>query len=155
MPIVTQTDKRTGITYAYDTTYYWDKEKQQSRSKRVCVGKVGPETGDIVPTRGRAKKGSESTSGKPAKTVKHLLEDLGILGFGKTKFVMGRGFYSEDNINGLYRDHIKFLVGTKLSLKFIRKHLDEVYDDIRMFVNFDESINTYGYTVSAQWEYTQ
>ena len=32
------------------------------------MGKVGPETGDIVPTRGRAKKGSESTSGKPAKT---------------------------------------------------------------------------------------
>ena len=90
-----------------------------------------------------------------SKTVKHLLEDLDILGFGKTKFVMDRGFYSEDNINGLYRDHIKFLVGTKLSLKFIRKHLDEVYDDIRMFVNFDESINTYGYTVSVQWEYTQ
>ena len=324
MSIVTQTDKRTGITYAYDTTYYWDKEKRQSRSKRICVGKIDPETGDIVPTRGRAKKGSKSASGKPAKTgpkpfvetrhlyygatyllnefanelglaadlrqcfpetykqllsvafylilednnplyrfekwhlthkhpygesitsprsselfasitddqvnklfrlqgrrrvedeywaydstsissysetlaqiqygknkeddqlpqlnlllvfgeesglpfyyrklagnipdsktVKHLLEDLDILGFGKTKFVMDRGFYSEDNINGLYRDHIKFLVGTKLSLKFIRKHLDEVYDDIRMFVNFDESINTYGYTVSAQWEYTQ
>ena len=255
MSIVTQTDKRTGITYAYDTTYYWDKEKQQSRSKRVCVGKVDPETGDIVPTRGRAKKGSKSTSGKSvktgpkpfvetrhlyygatyllnefanelgltadlrqcfpetykqllsvvfylilednnplyrfekwhlthkhpygeditsprsselfasitdnqvnkffrlqgkrrvnlpqlnlllvfgeksglpfyyrklagnipdSKTVKHLLEDLDILGFGKTKFVMDRGFYSEDNINGLYREHIKFLVGTKLSLK--------------------------------------
>ena len=324
MSIVTQTDKRTGITYAYDTTYYWDKEKRQSRSKRICVGKIDPETGDIVPTRGRAKKGSKSADGKPAKTgpkpfvetrhlyygatyllnefanelglaadlrqcfpetykqllsvafylilednnplyrfekwhlthkhpygesitsprsselfasitddqvnkffrlqgrrrvedeywaydstsissysetlaqiqygknkeddqlpqlnlllvfgeesglpfyyrklagnipdsktVKHLLEDLDILGFGKTKFVMDRGFYSEDNINGLYRDHIKFLVGAKLSLKFIRKHLDEVYEDIRMFVNFDESINTYGYTVSAQWEYTQ
>lgn len=324
MSIVTQTDKRTGITYAYDTTYYWDKEKRQSRSKRICVGKIDPETGDIVPTRGRAKKGSKSADGKLAKTgpkpfvetrhlyygatyllnefanelglaadlrqcfpetykqllsvafylilednnplyrfekwhlthkhpygesitsprsselfasitddqvnkffrlqgrrrvedeywaydstsissysetlaqiqygknkeddqlpqlnlllvfgeesglpfyyrklagnipdsktVKHLLEDLDILGFGKTKFVMDRGFYSEDNINGLYRDHIKFLIGAKLSLKFIRKHLDEVYDDIRMFVNFDESINTYGYTVSAQWEYTQ
>lgn len=68
MSIVTQTDKRTGITYAYDTTYYWDKEKRQSRSKRICVGKIDPETGDIVPTRGRAKKGSKSASGKPAKT---------------------------------------------------------------------------------------
>ena len=38
-----------------------------------------------------------------SKTVKHLLEDLDILGFGKTKFVMDRGFYSENNINGLYR----------------------------------------------------
>lgn len=37
-----------------------------------------------------------------SKTVKHLLENLDILGFGKTKFVMDSGFYSEENINGLY-----------------------------------------------------
>ena len=90
-----------------------------------------------------------------SKTVKHLLEDLDILGFHKTKFVMDRGFYSEDNINGLYKEHIKFLVGTKLSLKFVRKHLDEIYDDVRMFVNYDEGINTYGYTVTSDWDYTQ
>ena len=29
MAIVTQTDKRTGITYAYETQYHWDKEKKQ------------------------------------------------------------------------------------------------------------------------------
>lgn len=325
MAIVTQTDKKTGITYAYETTYYWDKEKQQSRSKRTCVGKVDPATGDIIPTRGRAKKRDPKTpkilpaktgpkpftasrrlyfgatyllesfadeigltsdlkscfpdtykkllsvafflilednnplyrfekwnlthkhpygqdiasprsselfsgitddqitrflrlqakrrvedeywaydsssissysetlnqvqwgrnkendrlpqinlllvfgekSGLPfyyrklagnipdSKTVKHLLEDLDILGFGKTKFVMDRGFYSEDNINGLYREHVKFLVGAKLSLKFITKNLDDVYDDIRMFTNFDESISTYGYTVTSEWDYSQ
>ena len=38
MAIVTQTNKRTGITYAYETQYHWDKEKKQSRSKLVCVG---------------------------------------------------------------------------------------------------------------------
>ena len=59
MAIVTQTDKRTGITYAYETQYHWDKEKKQSRSKRVCVGKVDPATGKIIPTRGRAKKHEE------------------------------------------------------------------------------------------------
>ena len=317
-------DKRTGITYAYETQYYWDKEKQQSRAKRVCVGKVDPVTNEIIPTRGRSKKketpsnhpvskrGSRSfcetkhlyygatylfdkladelglaadlklcfpdsykkllsiayylilednnplyrfekwnhthkhpygadicsprsseffssitdeqinkffrlqgkrrvedeywaydstsissysetlsqvqygknkeddklpqlnlllvfgeESGLPfyyrklagnipdSKTVKHLLQDLDILGFGKTKFVMDRGFYSEDNINGLYREHVKFLVGVKLSLKFIKKNLDVIYDDIRMFTNYDESIETYGYTVQAEWDYTQ
>ncbi len=66
-----------------------------------------------------------------------------------------RGFYSEDNINGLYREHVKFLVGARLSLKFIRKNLDDAYDDIRMFTNYDEVISTYGYTVSAEWDYTQ
>ena len=68
---------------------------------------------------------------------------------------MDRGFYSENNINALYREHIKFLVGTKLSLRFIKKNLDEVYDDIRMFYNYEEGSNTYGYTVSTQWDYTQ
>ena len=324
MAIVTQTDKRTGITYAYETQYYWDKEKQQSRAKRVCVGKVDPVTNEIIPTRGRSKKketpsnrpvlkrGSRSfcetkhlyygatylfdkladelglvadlklcfpdsykkllsiayylilednnplyrfekwnhthkhpygadicsprsseffssitdeqinkffrlqgkrrvedeywaydstsissysetlaqvqygknkeddklpqlnlllvfgeESGLPfyyrklagnipdSKTVKHLLQDLDILGFGKTKFVMDRGFYSEDNINGLYREHVKFLVGVKLSLKFIKKNLDVIYDDIRMFTNYDESIETYGYMVQTEWDYTQ
>lgn len=325
MTVITQTDKRSGITYAYETEYYWDKTKKQSRSKRVCIGKVDPISGEIVPTRGRAKKGeikalksspsktgpkpfteskhlyygatylletfsdsigltsdlkqcfpdtykkllsiafflilednnplyrfekwnlthkhpygqditsprsselfasitddqvmkflrlqakrrvedeywaydsssissySETlnqvqwgknkeddklpqinlllvfgeTSGLPfyyrklagnipdSKTVKHLLEDLDILGFGRTKFVMDRGFYSENNINGLYKAHVKFLVGVRLSLKFIRKHLDEVYDDIRMFTNYDESVNTYGCTVSTEWDYTQ
>ena len=324
MAIVTQTDKRTGITYAYETQYYWDKEKQQSRAKRVCVGKVDPATNEIVPTRGRVKKKEEPAdnkvskrgpktfgetkhlyygatylfdrladelglttdlkqcfpdsykkllsiayylilednnplyrfekwnfthkhpygadissprsseffssitdeqinkffklqgrrrvedeywaydstsissysetlaqiqygknkeddklpqlnlllvfgeeSGLPfyyrklagnipdSKTVKHLLEDLDILGFGKTKFVMDRGFYSEDNINGLYREHVKFLVGVKLSLKFIKSNLDAIYDDIRMFTNYDESIETYGYTVQTEWDYTQ
>ena len=324
MAIVTQTDKRTGITYAYETQYYWDKEKQQSRAKRVCVGKVDPVTNEIIPTRGRSKK-KETTSNLPvskrgsrsfyetkhlyygatylfdkladelglvadlklcfpgsykkllsiayylilednnplyrfekwnhthkhpygadicsprsseffssitdeqinkffrlqgkrrvedeywaydstsissysetlaqvqygknkeddklpqlnlllvfgeesglpfyyrklagnipdSKTVKHLLEDLDILGFGKTKFVMDRGFYSEDNINGLYREHVKFLVGVKLSLKFIKSNLDAIYDDIRMFTNYDESIETYGYTVQTEWDYTQ
>ena len=43
---------------------------------------------------------------------------LGLYAFGKTKFVMDRGFYSEDNINGLYKEHVKFLVGVKLYAKF-------------------------------------
>ena len=90
-----------------------------------------------------------------SKTGKHLLEDLDILGFCKSKFVMDRGFYSEDNINGLYREHVKFLVGVKLSLKFIKSNLDAVYDDIRMFTNYDESIETYDYTVQTEWDYTQ
>ncbi len=324
MAIVKQYDKRSGITYAYEAIYHWDKEKQQSRSKRKLIGRVDPETGDVVPTDGRCRQDKPLTPKPPAKrgpkqfltskhlyygatylfetfseelgltadlracfpdvyrqllsiafyliledsaplyrfekwhmthkhpygeeitsprsselfssitdqqirdffrlqakrriqeeywaydstsissysetltqiqygknkeddklaqlnllivfgeksglpfyyrklagnipdskTVKHLLEDLDILGFGKTKFVMDRGFYSQDNINGLYREHIKFLLGVKLSLAFVKKNLDAVYDEIRMFMNFDESTNTYGYTVMTDWEYRQ
>lgn len=49
--IIYQKNKQTGITYAYYNEAYWDKEKKQSRAKRTLIGKVDPETGDIVPTR--------------------------------------------------------------------------------------------------------
>jgi hypothetical protein len=49
--IVFQTNKDTGITYAYESVSYWDKEKQQSRARRKLIGKVDQETGEIVPTR--------------------------------------------------------------------------------------------------------
>ena len=51
--IVYQTNKKTGITYAYESISFWDKEKKQSRAKRRCIGRVDPETREIVPTRNR------------------------------------------------------------------------------------------------------
>jgi len=51
--IVYQTNKKTGVTYAYESISYWDKDKQQSRARRTCIGRVDPETKKIVPTRKR------------------------------------------------------------------------------------------------------
>ena len=47
--IVYQTNKKTGITYAYESISYWDKEKKQPRSKRQYIGRVDNETGEIIP----------------------------------------------------------------------------------------------------------
>lgn len=58
MSIVYQTDKRSGITYAYESKAYWDKEKHQSRAKRTLIGRVDPVTGEIHKTDGRCKKNS-------------------------------------------------------------------------------------------------
>lgn len=49
--IVYQVDKKTGIKYAYESVSYWDKEKKQPRSKRKYLGKVDPDTGEIIPSR--------------------------------------------------------------------------------------------------------
>ncbi len=68
-----------------------------------------------------------------SKTVKNLLFDLDALGFSKVKRVMDRGFYSEDNINALFKDHLKFLISVKMSLAFIRKELDAIYKAFRTF----------------------
>jgi len=45
--IIHQLDKRSGITYAYESISYWDKEKKQSRSKRKLIGRVN-DNGEIV-----------------------------------------------------------------------------------------------------------
>ena len=58
MGIVYQKGKRTGITYAYESTSFWDKEKKQSRAKRRLIGRVDPDTNEIVPTDGRGRKRS-------------------------------------------------------------------------------------------------
>ena len=58
MAIIKQYHKDTDTTYVYDSQSYWDAEKGQSRSKRKLLGKLDPETGEIIPTgqRGRKKK---------------------------------------------------------------------------------------------------
>ena len=81
MGIVYQTDKRSGITYAYENKSFWDPEKKQSRSKRKLIGRVDPETKEIIPTDGRCKKLSPSYEPTPGeyvmpKTAKELKEEI-------------------------------------------------------------------------------
>lgn len=56
MAIIHQKDKRSGITYVYESVSYWDKEKKQSRSKRKLIGRFNGETGEVIPTDGRCRK---------------------------------------------------------------------------------------------------
>lgn len=87
--IVYQIDKKTGAKYAFESVSYWDKDKKQPRSKRKYLGKVDPETGEIIPSRGRTvhseDKASEETTILPAlykeieerdRTIKELRRDL-------------------------------------------------------------------------------
>ena len=64
MSIVYHTDKRSGITYAYESKSYWDKETKMPRCKRTLIGRVDPDTGEIKPTDGRCKKNSPSNKPK-------------------------------------------------------------------------------------------
>ena len=66
MGIVRQKDNRSGITYAYESISYWDKEKRQSRSHRRLIGRVG-DNGEIIPTDGRCRRDGEN----PLRTRRH------------------------------------------------------------------------------------
>lgn len=67
MSISKSYNKQNGVTYVYEVLEnYWDKEKKQPRSKRKLIGKIDPETGEIVPTasRGRPKSKKAETDYK-------------------------------------------------------------------------------------------
>ena len=322
MGIVYQTDKRSGITYAYESHSYWDKEKKQSRAKRTLIGRVDKTTGEIVPTdgrcnhrrgnassglikkkqvpvckatrrfcgatylldaigkelgitedlkkcfpgtyqqilslayylileesralfrfekwsflhkhpydapissqgisdlfasitedakqsfftlRGKRKKDKEfwaydttsfssysqqlrqmqyghnkehdplaqlnlsvvygASSNLPfyyrklagkipdSKTLRTLLGDLAFLGFDNVKLVMDRGFYSRDNINALYHDHLKFLLSVSMYRKFVRQELDPIYDTFRSFEHYYQEYELYAHSVTTHWDY--
>jgi len=74
MGIIKQYDKRTGITYVYESKAYWDKEKQMSRAKRTLIGKLDPETGEVIPTDGRQRKAKSPSEKEP--DYKKLYEKL-------------------------------------------------------------------------------
>lgn len=57
--IVKIKDKRSGLTYAYRSESYWDKEKKAPRSRRTLIGRVNPVTGEIEPTDGRRRRAME------------------------------------------------------------------------------------------------
>lgn len=68
---------------------------------------------------------------------------------------MDRGFYSKDNINALFKEHLKFLISVRMSLAFIRKELDIIYDRFRSFEHYSEKYELYCHTVQTEWLYTQ
>lgn len=78
MAIIKHKDKRTGVTYVYESESYWDKEKKQPRSKRTLIGKVNEETGEIIPTGkvGRKKTGSEEASPSEVNPISEQMELL-------------------------------------------------------------------------------
>lgn len=56
---------QSGIVYAYESISEWDPVKKQSRSKRKCLGRVDPDTGEIIPASGRRGRPPKNTGNAP------------------------------------------------------------------------------------------
>lgn len=324
MAIVKQLDKRSGITYVYESTSYWDKEKQQPRSKRKLIGKLDPVSGQVIPTDGRGKCRSQVNLDNPArrgpvpvirterlfygatylfdqigivtgvtadlktcfpatykqiqsiayyliledqnplfrfkkwaklhrhpfgedipsqrsteifqsvteeakmhffrlqgkrraekefwaydstsissysemmkqvkygknkdgenlpqinlallfgeesglpfyyrklagnipdvKTIRELARELDILGYEKVKLVMDRGYYSAENINTLFKDHMKFLCGTSTALSFAKDYIREIGADKDRYEYYNSDLELYVFSKTISWHYEQ
>jgi hypothetical protein len=89
------------------------------------------------------------------KTVRNMLADMDFLNLEKVHLVMDRGFYSAENINELYKEHHKFLIGAKLSLKFVKEQLDSVRHSLREWKNYCENHEVFATCVPLKWDYLQ
>ena len=89
------------------------------------------------------------------KTVTNLLADMKTFGVSKANLVMDRGFYSEKNINTLYKNHLKFLIATKKNLKFVKNEIEKLKDNIRSWSNYNSDYDLYAKSSSIKWKYSQ
>ena len=46
---INQVNKKTGVTYVYESVSYWDKEKKQARNKKICIGRLDS-NGTFIPS---------------------------------------------------------------------------------------------------------
>ena len=80
---------------------------------------------------------------------------FGFFGYGKIKLSLDRGFYSADNINGMYKEHYKFIAGVSTSLSYAKQFIFELTGDIWRFYNYNVNYHVYAATKTIAWDYTE
>ncbi|HNV19971.1 MAG TPA: transposase, partial [Rectinema sp.] len=88
-------------------------------------------------------------------TVKRLIDELGYLSIEKLKIILDRGFYSEDNINGLLSHHYKFLISVKTSLRLVQTMLDEVRESLPTRQYYNSNFRLYCTSRTIAWPYEE
>jgi len=88
-------------------------------------------------------------------TVKRLIDELGYLSIEKVKIILDRGFYSEDNINGLLSHHYKFLISVKTSLRLVQTMLDEVRESLPTRQYYNSNFRLYCTSRTIAWPYEE
>ncbi|MEA3434682.1 MAG: IS1634 family transposase [Campylobacterota bacterium] len=85
MSIVHLKNKKNGVTYVYESSSYWDKEKNQARNSRTCIGKLDPYSGEVVYNKRYLERCNTTSVGRPASLMHqrlfcgatHLFDQIG------------------------------------------------------------------------------
>ena len=113
MSITKSKDKRTGITYVYESESYWDKELKAPRNRKKLIGKIDDATGEVVPTGKRGRRPKTGTAEPDSRDYQKLYES------------------GEESLRQKEREILelnKELSRTKAELKYARQMLDKIRD---------------------------
>lgn len=89
------------------------------------------------------------------KTLKTLIAEFDVLGYKKLNLVLDRGFYSKANIDSLYKNHQKFIVGIRLGLSYVKDILEDEREKLTLWSNRDCQFGVHGVCKSIEWDYVQ
>jgi len=89
------------------------------------------------------------------KTVKQLMHEFSVMGYKKVNVILDRGFYSKTNIDALYKNHQKFVIGIKLSLKYVKTALEEERENLKRWSTLQTQFGAYGICRTIEWDYEQ
>lgn len=68
---------------------------------------------------------------------------------------MDRGFCSADNINLMYKNHVKFLMSASNSFSYARKFIKEVGAEKDRYEHYNGNFGVYAFTQTVWWDYEQ
>ncbi|OPL09413.1 MAG: transposase [delta proteobacterium ML8_F1] len=89
------------------------------------------------------------------KTVRQLMAEFDVMGYKKVSVILDRGFYSKENINLLFKNHQKFIIGVKLGLKYVKEVLEEERENLQLWPNLQTQFGAYGICRTIKWDYEQ
>jgi transposase len=87
--------------------------------------------------------------------VEKLLKGIKCLDLKKVSLVRDRGFYSEKNVNAMYKGHHKFIIGGKISLKFIQDQLKDEREDFDRREHYNSEMGLFLKTRTMEWNYKE
>ena len=88
-------------------------------------------------------------------TVEKLIAGVEYLDIKKVMLVMDRGYYSEKNLNDLMKKHYKFIIGAKISLKFIQAQLNAERVDFDRRERYNSETGLFIMTKTMDWDYEE
>ena len=89
------------------------------------------------------------------KTVKQLMHEFNVMGYRKVNVILDRGFYSKNNIDELYKNHQKFVIGVKLSMKYAKSILEEERENLKRWSYQQAQYGACGTCRAIEWDYEQ
>ena len=114
---------KNGTTYVYDNVSYWRKDIKQPRSKRKLIGKLDPDTGEIIPTSGRGRK----------RKVQPYSTTVAVTTASSAPKASGSGSQNSDDLRYQYEECRRQLLETQAELAKARSQADAYRAEVEKF----------------------